>query len=89
VGGERDPATGGYIQAPANDGAYDYFRVVDYFCGKVYNYKYTISGNVGENFPEESLNNLFGEKRLYSSLTQVYNAKKSQRWRSQIDSLFE
>jgi len=60
-----------------------------YFCGKVYNYKYTISGNVGENFPEESLNNLFGVKRLYSSLTQVYNAQKPQRWRSLIDSMFE
>jgi len=26
---KRDPATGGYIQTPADDGAYDYFRVVD------------------------------------------------------------
>ena len=26
---KRDPVTGGYIQAPANDGAYDYFRVID------------------------------------------------------------
>ena len=26
---KRDPATGGYIQAPADDGAYDYFRVID------------------------------------------------------------
>jgi hypothetical protein len=60
-----------------------------YFCGKVYNYKYTISGNAGEDFPEESLNKLFGVKRLYSSLTQVYNAQKPQRWRSLIDSLFE
>ena len=60
-----------------------------YFLGKVYNYKYTITGNAGENFPEESLNELFGVKRLYSSLTQVYNAQKPQRWRSMIDSLFQ
>ena len=60
-----------------------------YFLGKVYNYKHTISGNAGEDFPEDSLNELFGVKRLYSSLTQVYNAMKPQRWRSQIDSLFE
>ena len=60
-----------------------------YFLGRVYNYKYTITGNAGENFPEESLNNLFGVKRLYSSLTQVYNAQKPQRWRSQIDDMFK
>ena len=60
-----------------------------YFLGRVYNYKYTITGNAGEDFPEESLNKLFGVKRLYSSLTQVYNAQKPQRWRSQIDEMFK
>ena len=59
-----------------------------YFLGKVYNYKYTITGNAGENFPEESLNSLFGATRLYSSLTQVYNAQKPQSWRSRIDDMF-
>ena len=60
-----------------------------YFLGRVYNYKHSITGNAGEDFPEESLNELFGVKRLYSSLTQVYNAQKPQRWRSQIDAMFE
>lgn len=60
-----------------------------YFLGKVYNCKPTLYGNEGEAFPEESLNNLFGVKRLYSSLAQVYNAKRKQRWRSMIDDLFE
>ena len=60
-----------------------------YFCGKIYGYVHTISGNAGEDFPEESLNNLFGVTRLYSSLTQVYNAQKRQRWRSMIDAIFE
>lgn len=60
-----------------------------YFLGKVYNYKHTLTGNAGEDFPEESLNKLFGVSRLYSSLTQVYNAQKPQRWRSQIDAIFE
>lgn len=60
-----------------------------YFLGRVYNYKYTITGNAGENFPEESLNELFGVKRLYSSLTQVYNAQKPQRWRRLIDEICE
>lgn len=60
-----------------------------YFLGRVYNYRYSISGNIGENFPEDSLNTLFGVTRLYSSLTQVYNANKPQRWRSRIDAMFE
>lgn len=60
-----------------------------YFLGKVYNYQNTISGNAGENFPEDSLNNLFGVTRLYSSLTQVYFAKRQQRWRTLIDTIFE
>ena len=60
-----------------------------YFLGKVYNYVHTDNGNGGESFPDESLNNLFGVTRLYSSLTQVYNANKPQRWRSRIDNLFE
>lgn len=60
-----------------------------YFLGLVYNYKYTLYGNAGEKFPEDSLNELFDVTRLYSSLTQVYNAKKKQRWRSLIDHLFE
>lgn len=66
-----------------------YTAELAYFLGKVYNYKYSISGNEGENFPEESLNQLFDVTRLYSSLTQVYEAKKIQRWRSRIDKLFE
>ncbi len=60
-----------------------------YFCGKIYGYVYTIAGNAGENFPEDALNNLFGVNRLYSSLTQVYNAQKPQKWRTLIDELFE
>jgi hypothetical protein len=60
-----------------------------YFLGKIYNYKHTTYGNDGEAFPEESLNKLFGVTRLYSSLSQVYNAKRKQRWRSIIDDIFE
>lgn len=57
--------------------------------GQVYNYKYDIKrGNVGEIFSEDSLNEIFGVKRLYSSLTQVYSAKRKQRWRSLIDDIF-
>ncbi len=60
-----------------------------YLCGIIYGYQNTISGNAGPDFPEGSLNRLFGVKRLYSSLSQVYNAKRPQRWRSMIDELCE
>lgn len=60
-----------------------------YFLGRVYNYRHSVSGNRGEDFPEESLNRLFDVTRLYSSLTQVYNAQKPQRWRSLIDAIFD
>jgi hypothetical protein len=81
---------------PTEDGRYRWLGTgrkpctaeLAYFLGKVYNYKYTITGNAGENFPEESLNRLFGATRLYSSLTQVYNAQKPQSWRSRIDDMF-
>ncbi len=60
-----------------------------YFCGKIYNYKHSITGNNGESFPEDALNKLFGVKRLYTSLYQVYNAQKPQKWRTLIDELFD
>lgn len=60
-----------------------------YFCGLVFEYKNSINGNVGREFPENELNVLFGEKRLYSLLVQVYNAQKPQKWRGLIDELFE
>ena len=45
---KRDPATGGYVQAPADDKAYDYFRVVDKMRFKSKNDKSTIiyNGNI-------------------------------------------
>lgn len=60
-----------------------------YFCGKVYEYEHSVNCNVGKEFPEIELNALFGVTRLYSSLTQVHNAKKIQRWRALIDDMFE
>lgn len=60
-----------------------------YFCGLVYEYKNSINGNKGIAFPEKELNTLFKTTRLYSLLTQVYNAQKPQNWRILIDELFE
>ena len=60
-----------------------------YFCGRIYNYENSVNGNVGENFPESELCEFFGLKRLYGLLTQVYDSKKKQSWRSKIDDLFD
>lgn len=60
-----------------------------YFCGIIYNYQYSISGNKGENFPEEELCKLFGVKYLYKLLTQIYNAKRTQNWRTILDEFFK
>ena len=60
-----------------------------YFCGLVYGYKHSEYGNRGDGFPEKELNAMFGEERLYSSLTQVYNAQKKQPWRKVIDDMFK
>lgn len=60
-----------------------------YFCGKVFEYKHSVNGNDGTSFQEEELNELFGIDRMYSLLTQVYDAGKKQSWRRRIDELFE
>ena len=86
----------GYMEKTA-DGKYRWIGTNDkgnrselaYFLGKIYGYVHSISGNLGATFPEESLNSLFGVTRLYSSLTQVYNAQKPQNWRRLIDEICE
>lgn len=60
-----------------------------YFCGRVYNYKYSVNGNTGTEFPTNELEELFGVKNLYSLLRQVHEAKGRQKWRACIDELFE
>ena len=64
-----------------------------YLCGKVYGYQYGkqyVGGaNVGDSVPYEALQALFNVTRLDRALQQVYEAKKAQRWRQTIDSLFD
>ena len=60
-----------------------------YFCGRVYDYKYSVNGNTGTEFPKNELEKLFGVKNLYSLLRQVHEAKGKQKWRACIDELFE
>lgn len=54
-----------------------------YFCSRVY-----CPDNVGE-LPETALNKLFGVSRIGAALTQVNNAKQPQKWRIEIDRIFE
>lgn len=39
-----------------------------------------------EELPEQAINRLFGVNRIGSAITQLYNAKKPQKWRAEIDS---
>lgn len=60
-----------------------------YFLGRIYGYRYSVSGNTGTEFPTDELNALFGETKLYDLLVQVHTAQKKQKWRVLIDELFE
>ena len=60
-----------------------------YFCGKVFDYRHSVNGNAGTEFPKNELEELFGVKNLYSSLRQVHEAKGIQKWRACIDEIFE
>lgn len=44
--------------------------------------------NKTDEYPETALNKLFGVSRLGSARTQIYNAKKPQKWRPGIDNFF-
>lgn len=79
-----------------NNGKFNWIGVQDrgkpsqlaYFLGRVFEYQHSANGNIGKHFPEEDLNSLFDQKRLYSLLTQVHDAKRIQKWREKIDELF-
>ena len=54
-----------------------------YFCFKIY------CPNRTEQFPESTLNRLFGVNRLQSALYQMEGAAKPQKWKGAIDCVFE
>ncbi len=58
-----------------------------YLCGKIYGYKYSVSGNAGENIPYSVLENLFDVKKMAFTLQQSYK-KTDQAWKKVIDNLF-
>ena len=59
-----------------------------YFCGKVYGYKHSINGNIGNTIPEKELTDYFGVKKILILINQAYNASNKQHWRTLIDELF-
>jgi predicted helicase len=72
---KRDPATGGYIQAPADDGAYDYFRVVDKMRFKSKDDKSTIiyNGNITiENIPQKAYDYIVNGKSAIEWIVERY-----------------
>lgn len=72
---KRDPATGGYIQAPADDGAYDYFRVIDKMRFKSKEDKSTIiyNGNITiENIPAKAYDYIVNGKSAIEWLVERY-----------------
>ena len=72
---KRDPATGGFIQAPADDGAYDYFRVVDKMRFKSKDDKSTIiyNGNITiENIPQKAYEYIVNGKSAIEWIVERY-----------------
>ena len=72
---KRDPATGGYIQAPVDDGAYDYFRVIDKMRFKSKEDKSTIiyNGNITiENIPAKAYDYIVNGKSAIEWLVERY-----------------
>ena len=72
---KRDPATGGYIQAPADDGAYDYFRVIDKMRFKSKDDKSVIlyNGNITiENIPQKAYEYIVNGKSAIEWIVERY-----------------
>ena len=72
---KSDPATGGYIQAPVDDGAYDYFRVIDKMRFKSKNDKSVIiyNGNITiENIPQKAYEYIVNGKSAIEWIVERY-----------------
>ena len=72
---KRDPATGGYIQAPADDGAYDYFRVIDKMRFRSKDDKSVIiyNGNITiENIPQKAYDYIVNGKSAIEWIVERY-----------------
>ena len=72
---KQDPATGGYIEVPVDDGAYDYFRVIDKMRFKSKEDKSTIiyNGNITiENIPAKAYDYIVNGKSAIEWLVERY-----------------
>ena len=72
---KRDPATGGYVQAPADDKAYEYFRVIDKMRFKSKDDKSTIiyNGNITiENIPAKAYEYIVNGKSAIEWVVERY-----------------
>jgi len=72
---KRDPATGGYVQAPADDKAYEYFRVIDKMRFKSKDDKSTIiyNGNITiENIPAKAYEYIVNGKSAIEWIVERY-----------------
>ena len=72
---KRDPATGGYVQAPADDKAYEYFRVIDKMRFKSKDDKSTIiyNGNITiENIPQKAYEYIVNGKSAIEWIVERY-----------------
>ncbi len=92
----------GYMEKYTNANCFHWKGVVSrgrnvqlaYLCGKIYGYCYSKTppyGNIGTQFPEKELKDLFGIDNLQQSLNNFYSRKanKRQKWLDSIDALFE
>ena len=72
---KRDPATGGYVQAPVDDKVYDYFRVIDKMRFKSKDDKSTIiyNGNITiENIPAKAYEYIVNGKSAIEWIVERY-----------------
>ena len=72
---KRDPATGGYVQAPVDDKAYEYFRVIDKMRFKSKDDKSTIiyNGNITiENIPAKAYEYIVNGKSAIEWVVERY-----------------
>ena len=72
---KRDPVTGGYIQVPADDGAYNYFRVIDKMRFKSKDDKSVIiyNGNITiENIPTKAYEYIVNGKSAIEWIVERY-----------------
>lgn len=72
---KRDPATGGYVQAPADEKAYEYFRVIDKMRFKSKDDKSVIiyNGNITiENIPQKAYDYIVNGKSAIEWIVERY-----------------